>query len=473
MSSTSPKVLSPLEGAVLIGQALCRDAYWDSEQRYCNWIGRAMTEVTQIDGPITPTTTALGPDLYGGSSGVALFLAQLFATTGDQACRRTAIGAIGRSLWQITRQPTLKHWPVLALFSGHLGVAYAAARIVPLTGQANLGDQIAAVLAQVAEAMTKPHVLDVIGGNAGAILALLSLSKIPAWRSYRAVAVALGEELCQTATREGNAWVWDAEKAGGEGMGTVLLTGFAHGAAGIGLALLELYAATGRTDFLEGGRAAFAYEDSLFNEEQGNWPDLRSYGAPASSPPSPRYAVAWCHGAPGIALARLRAASLDPLRRETNAAVADSALTTTRRAIEKARQLPRHDSTLCHGLVGLLEVLWIAAHLRDSDKYRAYVGSVAQELIQKHALVGDWPSGLPSGGPNPSLMLGTAGIGYQLLRLHDSQHIEPILIVSPDTSSWMNGKASRAIKKTGQSLRRQKNRITRKRGDYPPSSRKN
>ena len=431
MNSTSSAILSPLEGAVLIGQRLCTDAYWDDERRYCNWIGRAMTEVSQIDGPITPTTTALTPDLYSGSSGVALFLAQLFALTGDESFRRTALGGIWRSLRQITQQSTVKRCPALALFSGNVGVAYAAARIGTLTGQANLSDQVSVVLAQVAESMTKPHVLDVIGGNAGAIPALLCLSQTPSLRNYVATAVALGEELCRTATRRGNVWVWDANQASGEGMGTVPLTGLAHGAAGIGLALFELHAATGRMDFLEGGRAAFAYEDSLFNAEQGNWPDLRPYEGSNVSRQSLRYAVAWCHGAPGIALARLRAASLDPLLSDTHSAVAKSALATTRKGIENARQFPRHDSTLCHGLTGLLEVLWIAAHLLDSDEYRAYVGTVTQELIQKHALVGDWPSGLPSAGPNPSLMLGTAGIGYQLLRLHDTQNVPPILGISP------------------------------------------
>jgi lantibiotic biosynthesis protein len=163
-------------------------------------MGRAMSEISQIDGPITPTTAALSSDLYGGSSGVALFLAQLFAMTGDQACRRTALGAIGRSLRQITRQPAIDSWPAPAFFSGHIGVAYAAARIATLTGEADVCDEVSVVLDRVAEALSKPHILDVIGGNAGAIPALLSLSQMPAWRNYRALAVALGEELCQTAT---------------------------------------------------------------------------------------------------------------------------------------------------------------------------------------------------------------------------------------------------------------------------------
>jgi hypothetical protein len=41
---------------------------------------------------------------------------------------------------------------------------------------------------------------------------------------------------------------------------------------------------------------------------------------------------------------------------------------------------------------------------------------------------GDWPSGMPSGGPSPALLLGTAGIGYHLLRLHDPARVPPVLL---------------------------------------------
>ena len=52
-------------------------------------------------------------------------------------------------------------------------------------------------------------------------------------------------------------------------------TGFAHGAAGIGWALVVLGAATGREDYVEAGRRAFAYEASHFDHEQEDWHDLR------------------------------------------------------------------------------------------------------------------------------------------------------------------------------------------------------
>ncbi len=69
-----------------------------------------------------------------------------------------------------------------------------------------------------------------------------------------------------------------------------------HGAAGLGLALLELYAAIGRPDFLDAARRAFEYEDSLFDPDPGNWRVLRP------DVPPPGFTCTWCYGAAGIAL---------------------------------------------------------------------------------------------------------------------------------------------------------------------------
>jgi lantibiotic modifying enzyme len=83
-----------LEAAVQIGRAICRSAYWDQEQSFCNWVGRSPLEAQPTGERLTPTVTALGPELYDGTSGVALFLAHLFARTGITEFRRTALGAI-------------------------------------------------------------------------------------------------------------------------------------------------------------------------------------------------------------------------------------------------------------------------------------------------------------------------------------------------------------------------------------------
>jgi lantibiotic modifying enzyme len=214
-------------------------------------------------------------------------------------------------------------------------------------------------------------------------------------------------------------------------MGRTPLTGLSHGHAGIGTAILELFAVTGRPEFLEAARGAFAYEDSVFSEEAGNWPDLRVFENTAgqAAPAGPRFPVAWCHGAPGIALSRLRAAILDPARRGPYLASARTALATTAAALESSSSQDRSDASLCHGLSGLAEVLLIAGRLLGEPEYCVLAEHAGRAMIAAHGEAGDWPSGVPSGGPSPTLMLGSAGVGYFFLRLHDPEATPPLLLI--------------------------------------------
>ena len=94
------------------------------------------------------------------------------------------------------------------------------------------------------------------------------------------------------------------------------LTGLAHGGSGIALSLMELHAATGRPEMLDLAREAFAYEDRFYSAARGNWLDVRFPHSTDGEEPEGRFQVAWCHGAPGIAIARLRAAQIDTDRAE-------------------------------------------------------------------------------------------------------------------------------------------------------------
>jgi lantibiotic modifying enzyme len=244
------------------------------------------------------------------------------------------------------------------------------------------------------------------------------------------MAIALGEELCRAAARRDGVWTWDPEVAVGPGSASMPLTGLSHGAAGIALALLELHAATQRRHFLQAASGAFAYEDSLFNPSLGNWPDLRRIDVPGQSPQPPSYARAWCHGAPGIALARLRASALDPMRAQTHLSMARAALDTTLRAIDENVDRRGFDASLCHGLAGLMDIALTAGTILNETAFHERVVAAAAVLIERHHNLGDWPSGLVSGRPNPSLMLGHAGIGYFFLRLHDPKTVPSVLLLN-------------------------------------------
>jgi lantibiotic biosynthesis protein len=417
--SSRPAPVSLLDAAIRIGRSLCRSAYWDREGRLCNWIGRSTDEVAAPGGQVSPASTALGPDLYMGSAGIALFLAQLDAAIGDDEFRRTSRAAIARSIRQLAISPVKQPLSPLSFFGGDLGVAYLAWSVGRMTQSDEILTQAGSILERVFEAFASPHMFDVIGGSAGAIPALLAMGETPGLERCQDLAIALGEELDR-------AELWRTDAPSAEGDSTTdegLPSGFSHGAAGIGLSLFELYAATGRLDFREAARRAFEFEDTLFEPRQGNWADRRRRSGRT------RFESAWCNGAPGIALARLRAAALDPERREEYFAMARVGFASTRDAIERRLASPRCDATPCHGLGGLIEILSIAGQILDESSYRDCALDAARGLIARHSETGDWPSGLYSGGPNPSLMLGIAGIGYTLLRMNNPDGVPSILLL--------------------------------------------
>ncbi|HET8522548.1 MAG TPA: lanthionine synthetase LanC family protein, partial [Thermomicrobiales bacterium] len=228
----------------------------------------------------------------------------------------------------------------------------------------------------------------------------------------------LGDDLLRRSVRSEAGASWRTINAVDE----YHLTGLAHGAAGIALALAELFQATNDARYRVAADLAFAYERHWFDATQGNWPDLREAAARNATP---RHALAfstyWCHGAPGIGLSRLRAYDIlhDP-RLRMDAAIA---LGTTRRMIEASLPLPSGsvNFSLCHGLAGNADVLLLGAQLlpevcAGAAELAAQVGATGSS---RHSGTDcDWPSGAP-GGISPSLMLGLAGIGHFYLRLHD------------------------------------------------------
>lgn len=410
--------------AVRIGHALCSQAHWDPAGERCNWIGRSNPRTASPSELAVPRAAALGPDVYGGLSGIALFLAELFACTGEARFQRTALGAVNCALQQLERRRAAGPTAALGFYAGVTGAAFAACHVWARTEEDGASRGLLELLSEALLARDRGGSDDLLSGRASAILALLFLSRQPGWPGCREWAITLGEELCRS-----EVMVWDRPAAKRHPTGAPPLTGLSHGAAGIGLALLELHAQTGKDTFLTSGRKAFAYEDALFDPAERNWPDLRPSPHPAPGPPARRFAVAWCHGAPGIALSRLRASQLDAARSNYYLAQARAALETTREELGRRRALDAFDATPCHGVTGLIEALWTGGLVLEEPAYRDAAVEAAGELTRIGTAGSRWWSGIVSGGPNPSLMLGDAGVGYHFLRLHDSHAVPPLLIV--------------------------------------------
>jgi lantibiotic modifying enzyme len=193
---------------------------------------------------------------------------------------------------------------------------------------------------------------------------------------------------------------------------TPLLTGFAHGAAGIALALLRLHQATGDAAFRDAAATALRYERSLFLPERGNWAGLPGH---ASEPP-----CQWCHGAVGIGLARLGCREL--IDDAEIAAEIETAITTT---CDAAMSPLDH---LCCGNFGRLDFLLTAGLQLDRSPLVGFARERAAKRANRAVSEGGFVWRIGDDRLNPGLFQGIAGIGYQLLRFQDPASLPSILI---------------------------------------------
>ncbi len=378
-----------------------------------SWIGLTLT--AKDHWALLP----LGTDLYSGTPGVALFMAYLGAITREEryaAMAQAALTTIRRQVEQSKSYITS-----IGAFEGWGGIIYTLAHLSALWNQPSLLTEAEEIVGLLPDLIEKDEALDIIGGAAGCIGSLISLYRCaPSDRTF-AAAVQCGDRLlaCAQPMEQGIGWMSQFPATGP-------LAGFSHGAAGMAWALLELAALTGEERFRKAALAAIDYERSLFSPKAGNWPDLRkaeiSSQVTKDGQEGETFMTAWCHGAPGIGLARLRSLKhLDDVevRREIG-----TALRTT------SEQGFGGNHSLCHGDLGNLELLLEASQMLDDPQWRAQVDHIAAmivESIDKHG----WLCGIPLGVESPGLMTGLAGIGYELLRLAEPTRVPAVMALDP------------------------------------------
>lgn len=165
------------------------------------WIGLAVTGKNQWS--LVPS----GADLYDGLPGVALFLAYLGSVTGQERFTGLAREAL-TTLRQLAtpENPLLQS---LGGFSGAGGVIYALTHLGVLWNEAELIEKAEELVETLPALIDGDEPLDIIGGAAGCILSLLGLYRISRSPSTLGSAIRCGELLVARATRQENGVAWD------------------------------------------------------------------------------------------------------------------------------------------------------------------------------------------------------------------------------------------------------------------------
>ncbi|HWL86111.1 MAG TPA: lanthionine synthetase LanC family protein, partial [Polyangiaceae bacterium] len=369
----------------------------------------------------------LQADLYSGTGGIALFLGYLGSVSREERFTRMAARAAAATRATLDEMASRS----TGGFCGTTSQLYALSHLAALWGDPHLLPPLEPLLVQVKDAVVKDDAFDVIAGTSGCILNLLALHEATGNEQILDVATACGRHLAQHALRDEKGASW---KSHGNDLP---LLGFSHGTAGTACALSRLARAIAPHGELGAAAAGFAalaedalrFERAYFNAERGNWPHFHS-GEIAQSrggnTGEKNFSLAWCHGAPGIALSRLVGLpdALDEIaRREVEIAVASTLAAPV-----------SENQSLCHGELGNLMIVHRAATVFARADWRAQVQQRLVATMEQLATTGpscgfDFPLAVPS------LMHGIAGIGYGLLHFERPDEVPMVLALAPPLRS--------------------------------------
>jgi hypothetical protein len=383
-------------------QALVGDALWHD--------GRA-TWFSRSSRPSRKTARTLGIDVYGGLAGVAWFLGEAAAATGDKAALAASRGAMEQAF-----SLAETHWDEQSpgLYTGLAGLCVVASRLGKRLGQPSWGERagilVTRALAPGGQFHRDEGERDLLSGSAGILVALAipELGGAAANSQWRGIADRLTERVM--ASLEDNAPVGKRSRKAG-------LLGYSHGATGTALGLCAAGVALRHPGAIEAARALLRYEDGHYVTTARNWPDFRS--------PRRTFQSAWCHGAPGVLLGRhilRRRLGLDLA--EDGAAIA-AARQGLRERLRRTAETPAGDWTLCHGVLGLSETFALTA-TDDADRQTARDVLMAGIEMHGRSAGGVWP--MRDGAREPVMMCGLPGIGMAILRMLRPETPSPLTL---------------------------------------------
>jgi type 2 lantibiotic biosynthesis protein LanM len=366
------------------------------------WVGLDWLGASEVGQLVT-----LGPDLYNGTSGIGLYLAAHARYANDSSSRDLAFKALASTRLQIA-QPSAPRWARGLGIGGASGlgsIVYAFTVISELLVEPSLlQDALTASNLFSNELIAADRSLDVIAGSAGGILGLLALYRKTQSKEVLAKAIACGEHLLrQPRLGEAGKRCWVVL-----GISESPLTGFSHGAAGFAYALTSLAKVSGREEFEVAAQECVAYEDSCYNKDVFNWPDLRATDATF-------FPSQWCHGAVGIGLARAASSRGEKSNVETIVSDINHAVQNT------TANWPQHVDTLCCGTLGTIEFLGEAGEVLNQPALGQLSDQRLAQIIANRHAQGDYAWNAGDTAFNLGLFRGLSGVGYTILRKLDPQ----------------------------------------------------
>lgn len=334
--------------------------------------------------------------LYAGRLGIALYFAAMYNVFGEDSHYR----AVDESVSYLLKSDVdaLTEQSDIGGGDGLGSVIYGLSVLSQLTAENKYEDRAHELASSLTEEkIEEDDEYDLLLGVSGTLLGLLRLYERSGEQTVLEKAMKCGDHLLNNRDKKWGHRVWDTHWNNNL---SSFSTGMGHGAAGIGYALYRLYDHTNHDEFRAAADEALRFENIFYSNQRNNWK--------ANWVTIPSYPNWWCYGLSGIGLARL--GTLQHYHSES--------------IKEDVNQIAEFDPTLgekdsiCHGTFSQVELL-IELGKRFDETYTNSATKLALQAIRRKKNTGGYRvvCGDINGIYNPIFFLGTAGIGYTILRL--------------------------------------------------------
>lgn len=326
-------------------------------------------------------------DLYNGSLGIVLFLGILAKETNDEKYKKYAVAGLN----YIEEKVTHTNLHSTSAFSGYSSISYAYAYLGKIWNDQKLIDKSREYITKIDSLLIENETIyDFVGGLSSSLLVLVRLYEKFNFTELKPICDLIAQKLLNQAS--------DQIKT------NTLLTGLAHGASGYAWPLLEYAYKMDQNHLLNDILAILDYENSKVNVNQDNWLDLRG----SENPDAPAF---WCHGAGGIGTSRLMMSQLIE-----DATINDDLQKCIDILMTKGFGISH---TLCHGDFGNIDFLLTYAQITKNNEYMKISREIGKYVLKQKEESGKWNFDQNGDVNIFGFMIGTSGIGFELLRLNN------------------------------------------------------
>lgn len=344
--------------------------------------------------------------IYSGKSGAILYLLELYSITNDENLL-TETKEIAKIILE-----DFDEYSSYAFFTGNMGIAYSFLQIYKHTSDEKYLNYCLDIAkrSKIHLSLSEFPINDLLTGVSGILLALLHIFSVDQSNKWVVEDIDFYVNYLidkSYLSHNGNIF-WDLTNKINKG-----LTGFSHGASGIGFVFNELYKLSDNSAFKEIFNSTLEYEDQYYDNTIKNWLDFRKYPYKKGEDVffeqnakdnnvqfflERKHMFAWCHGAPGII----------GIRENISLDIIDSIITSV---------VNSKNHSLCHSGIGNLLCLMENKTI-NTPLYKDIIENSCQELVAYYNNHKRLVSGYPDSSVDYGLFMGDLGGFYFSLKAY-------------------------------------------------------